>query len=175
MKPWAAVPFLQCVAACLPYLIPLMGCLAFGGEFEDRFPAMMPLLTALEPILFFYYGNSFTPFFAFFFIFLLIVRNLRVPHFIRYNAMMAILLDICIMCGGLLTEYLPWQVDISFLGTLITDVTFYMGVMTIGYILFHTIQGRYCDVPLVSEAVYLQVPAPNDPTLLDDEDKPPPP
>ena len=47
-----------------------------------------------------YYSNSFTPFFVFFALFLAVVRNEKLPHFLRFNAMQSILLDICIMLGA---------------------------------------------------------------------------
>ena len=38
--------------------------------------------------------------------FLLVVRNEKLPHFVRFNAMQSILLDICIMLGGLIIQVL---------------------------------------------------------------------
>ncbi len=59
------------------------------------------MIVVFGPLLNAYYSNSFTPFFVFFALFLAVVRNEKLPHFLRFNAMQSILLDICIMLGAL--------------------------------------------------------------------------
>jgi uncharacterized membrane protein len=63
-----------------------------------------------------YYSNQFTPFFVFFAMFLLVVRNEKLPHFVRFNAMQSILLDICVMLSGLIIQYLPFEIALSWIG-----------------------------------------------------------
>lgn len=63
-----------------------------------------------------YYSNQFTPFFVFFAMFLLVVRNEKLPHFVRFNAMQSILLDICVMLSGLIIQYLPFELAFSWIG-----------------------------------------------------------
>ncbi len=111
------------VLSILPYLVPLMGSLAFGQDLcvsanalyppaalaltlfslaarsFDIFPLISWVLDVFGPMLNAYYSNSFTPFFVFFALFLAVVRNEKLPHFLRFNAMQSILLDICIMLG----------------------------------------------------------------------------
>ena len=65
----------------------------------DMFPLISWVLDVFGPMLNAYYSNSFTPFFVFFALFLAVVRNEKLPHFLRFNAMQSILLDICIMLG----------------------------------------------------------------------------
>lgn len=65
-----------------------------------------------------YYSNQFTPFFVFFAMFLLVVRNEKLPHFMRFNAMQSILLDICVMLSGLIIQYLPFELAFSWIGGL---------------------------------------------------------
>ena len=119
------------VLSILPYLVPLMGSLAFGQDLcaplaarrrallsvafaarcgltraafparsFDIFPLISWVLDVFGPMLNAYYSNSFTPFFVFFALFLAVVRNEKLPHFLRFNAMQSILLDICIMLGA---------------------------------------------------------------------------
>ena len=52
---------------------------------------------AISPVLQVFYSNSFIPFITFFCLFLAVVRNTKLNHFLRYNTMQAILLDICVM------------------------------------------------------------------------------
>jgi len=104
-----------------------------------------------------YYSNSFTPFFVFFALYLAVVRNEKLPHFLRFNAMQSILLDICIMLGGLIIQYMPFEMAYSWIGSLANNLTFTTGAGAVGYCIFYTLQGKYADIPTVSEAVYIQV------------------
>jgi len=71
----------------------------FAPRSFDMFPLISWVLDVFGPMLNAYYSNSFTPFFVFFALFLAVVRNEKLPHFLRFNAMQSILLDICIMLG----------------------------------------------------------------------------
>ena len=41
------------------------------------------------------------------------MRNTKLNHFLRYNTMQAILLDICVMLAGLIMQYLPMFLTVS--------------------------------------------------------------
>jgi hypothetical protein len=60
-----------------------------------------------------YYSNSFTPFIVFFALFLVVVRSQKLPHFLRFNALQSMLLDISIMLSGLIIQYLPFEIQFS--------------------------------------------------------------
>ena len=66
----------------------------------DTFPLISWVIVVFGPLLNAYYSSSFTPFFVFFALFLAVVRNEKLPHFMRFNAMQSILLDICIILGA---------------------------------------------------------------------------
>ncbi|CAL6278335.1 unnamed protein product [Bathycoccus prasinos] len=93
--------------AILPYLIPMMGCIAFTNDGFEFFPLTLQFLDFFTAPMMIFYSNGFIPFCTFFGLFLAVVRNPKVPHFIRYNTMQAIMLDICIMLAGLIMQYLP--------------------------------------------------------------------
>ena len=170
------------VLAVLPYLVPLMGSLAFGQDMcvllcdhrhgcrlgshtqtrtlyvrYDTFPLISWLINVFGPMLQAYYSNSFTPFFVFFALYLAVVRNEKLPHFMRFNAMQSILLDICIMLGGLIIQYMPFEIAFSTIGGLCNNLVFTTGAASVFYCVFYTLQGKYADIPTVSEAVYIQV------------------
>ena len=104
-----------------------------------------------------YYSNQFTPFFVFFALFLAVVRNEKLPHFLRFNAMQSILLDICIMLGGLIIQYMPFEMAYSWIGSLANNGVFLTGAASVFYCVFYALQGKYADIPTISEAVYIQV------------------
>lgn len=145
------------VMACLPYLVPLMGCLPFGKYINDNYPLYEGLMQLFAPLLQAYYSSWFTPFLVFFSLFLLIVRNNNLPHFVRFNTMQSILMDICVMLGGLTIQYLPFEIAYSWIGILLNNLTYMTGVCSVFYCMLNILRGYYPDIPVVSEAVYMQV------------------
>lgn len=131
------------VLSVFPYLVPLMGSLAFGQEMYDTFPAISWLINVFGPMLQAYYSNSFTPFFVFFALFLAVVRNEKLPHFLRFNTMQSILLDICIMLGGLIIQYMPFEMAFSWVGAVANSIVFTTGAAAVFYCAFYTLQGKY--------------------------------
>jgi uncharacterized membrane protein len=87
-----------------------------------------------------------------------VVRNERIPHFIRFNTMQAILIDILvILCQVVATYVLKPVIQIDFiLQTLFTTV--FLGVVaTISYSIFQSVRGNYAEIPTLSDAVHMQV------------------
>jgi len=145
--------------ACLPYFLPLIEGLVFGRDLYNQYESFNVLLYVFGPILQVYHGNSFTPFLVFFALFLLVVRNSRLPHFVRFNAMQSMLLDICLMLAGLIISYLPTEISLSAIGSVMCTFTFLTSFGSTVYALFFTLLGKYADIPTISEAVYIQTPA----------------
>ena len=147
------------VFACLPYLLPLLDGLTFSGPFFQQFPVLQPILLPLIPLLGIYRGIPFMGLIIFFALFLLVVRNESISHFIRFNAMQAILLDIVLVVCSITVEYLLSPILGS--GSLLLDTIFnviFLG--TIAAIVYSAIQsalGRYAEIPTISDAVYMQV------------------
>jgi uncharacterized membrane protein len=115
------------------------------------------LINVFGPMLQAYYSNQFTPFFVFFALYLAVVRNEKLPHFLRFNAMQSILLDICIMLGGLIIQYMPFEMAYSWIGGLSNNLVFITGAGAVFYCVFYALQGMYPDIPIVSEAVFIQI------------------
>ncbi len=147
------------VFACLPYALPLVSVIPFGSFIMGQFPPLQFLFVPLIPVIFIYRQVPFGlgALIVFFLLFLLVVRNEKVPHFIRFNAMQAILLDIaltlCSLLLGVLTPALGQSLvtetlfNIIFLGTLTACI----------YAIVQSVLGRYAELPTISEAVYAQV------------------
>jgi uncharacterized membrane protein len=90
------------ILACLPYLLPLIDGLMFGVSLFRDFPALQVLLLPLQPFILIYGSlGQFGQLIVFFALFFLVVRNEKINHFIRYNTMQAILLDIIVFLGSI--------------------------------------------------------------------------
>ena len=137
------------IFACLPYLLPLIEGLAFGTYLFQQVPALKPL-AALNDI---YNEIPFGGLIVFFALFFLVVRNESIAHFIRFNTMQAILIDIVlVLCSfGLLLF------GASFAAEILSNTIFIGVVAAVGYSVIQSALGRYAEVPVISEAVYMQV------------------
>ncbi|MBV5261651.1 hypothetical protein FLX56_24880 [Synechococcus moorigangaii CMS01] len=140
----------------LPYLLPLVYALPFGLPFLMRFPILAVIYVPLQPLIRLY-SFPFAGLIIFFVLYAAVVRNSRISHFIRFNTLQAILIDIALVLfgiviqifgfggGGLLIETLS---NVAFLGTLVACL----------YAMVQSILGKYAELPTISQAAYSQLP-----------------
>jgi uncharacterized membrane protein len=151
---------------CLPYLLPLMEVSLLGMSFAVRsgiglfaqFPPLQLLRIPLSPLIRIYTGFPFAGLIIFILLLTLVVRNTNISHFIRFNTMQAILLDILLILGQIILTMLL----VPTLGTgLVVDTL--LNVVLLGilaavlYSVVQTLRGQYAEIPTISEAVYMQV------------------
>ncbi|MBF2064398.1 MAG: hypothetical protein IGS39_08250 [Calothrix sp. C42_A2020_038] len=150
------------IFACLPYLLPLVEVVIYGGPLFLQFP---PLQLIFQPLIIFsgfYYAiaRSFPlglgGLIIFFALFMLVVRNERLPHFIRFNTMQAILLDIVVILCSILLQLIGITGNSFAIQTLAT--TIFLGIVAASvYSIVQSLFGRYAEIPAISDAVYMQV------------------
>ncbi|QLE56114.1 Tic20 family protein [Nostoc sp. TCL26-01] len=145
------------IFACLPYLLPIIEVFVFGEFLFRQFPALQLIFFPLIPLLRIYYGVRYAGLIIFFALWLLVVRNEKISHFIRFNTMQAILLDIIIFLFGILTDVVGLIPAGGFaIQTLYT--TIFLGIMAgVIYSIAQSLLGRYAEIPAISDAVYMQV------------------
>ncbi|BAZ15134.1 hypothetical protein NIES4071_70040 [Calothrix sp. NIES-4071] len=153
------------IFACLPYLLPLIEVVAFGEYLLSIFPVLAVVLAPLF-VLKEVYDIIDQGLFGFggliilFALLMLVVRNERLPHFIRFNTMQAILLDIVIiLCSILLTIIRQLGlVPANGLATQTLATTIFLGILAASvYSIVQSLLGRYAEIPAISDAVYMQV------------------
>lgn len=147
------------VYACLPYLLPLLDGVLFGRVLFAQFPALSVILLPIAPLLAIYHGFPFASLIIFFAVFLLVVRNDRIPYFIRFNAMQAILLSIILALCGIIVNYaLAPILGNGLLLETLYNVIFLGTIAAVGYSVVQTAMGRFAEIPTLSDAVYMQLP-----------------
>jgi len=161
-------PYLR-ILAVIPFVIPLMGTIAFTHSAYEALPLFKHAMFIFAPAMQLFYGNSFIPFMTFFALFLLVVRNEKIPYFVRYCTMQAILLDICCMLGGLIMQYMPIFIMVSWVGEWMELWIFVNSFFALGYSIFNALQGLIPEAPLISEAVYAQVQEARDTGYMEEE------
>jgi hypothetical protein len=145
------------IFACLPYLLPLVSSLQFGRFLLQQVPILQLILIPLTPVLYIYSSIPFAGLIIFFLLFLLVVRNEKIPHFIRFNTMQAILLDILLILCSLLLDILLRGLGTNLVTETLLNIIFLGTLAACGYSIVQSVLGRYAEIPTLSEAVYAQV------------------
>jgi len=136
-------------------------CLSLGAEVYRMVPNLVFLYYLPYPVTDIYFGSQFAPLIIFFLMYLCIVRNRRVPHFVRFHAMQAIMLDIICMLAEILRTYLPAEIRWSVLLD-VFDKYAYMSIMIpVIYSMICCLRGEYAEIPGISNSVYVQIQNPD--------------
>jgi uncharacterized membrane protein len=141
--------------ASLPYLLPLVDSLMFGAFLFRQFPPLQALFLPLAPLM--ALNSGFLGLIIFFLLFLLVVRNTNINHFIRFNAMQAILLDIVLIICRILLQLLGPALQGGLIVETLMNVVFLGTLAAVGYSVVQTLRGQYAEIPTISEAVHMQV------------------
>jgi hypothetical protein len=157
----------------LPYLLPMVEALVFGSFFFKQFPQVgAVIITVLYPVIALYSAFPLMGLIIFFALFMLVVRNENLPHFIRFNTLQAIMLMICLsICKVLLFSVIGPLIGLAILPGLqvavagpaefLMEILFnfiFFGVFAAAiYSIVQVIRGHYPDIPTLSEMVYMQV------------------
>jgi hypothetical protein len=146
------------IFASLPYLLPLISALPFGISLFRQFPVLAGiLLPLLSPVLYIYKAIPFADLVVFFLLFLLVVRNEKIMHFIRFNAMQAILIDIILFLCSMVSSYILRPLGTNLVTETLINMVFLGAFLACGYSIVQSLLGRYAELPGISEASYLQV------------------
>ncbi len=144
------------IFASLPYLLPLIDGLMFGKFLFQQFPVLQLLLIPLAPLMQIY-SLPFASLIIFFALYLGVVRNENISHFIRFNAMQAILLDIVLMLCGLVLPIFAKAFQVAFIAETLYNMVFLGAFAAFVYAVVQSMLGRYAEIPPLSDAVYMQV------------------
>lgn len=147
------------IFACLPYLLPLMEGMSFGRFLFQQFPVLQFAFIPLFPILQIYASIPFAGLIIFIVLLVAVVRNLKINHFIRFNTMQAILLDIGLILVSLVFRLLSPALGNLFIQETLSNVIFLGIVAACVYSIVQSLRGHYAEIPTISDAVYLQVPS----------------
>jgi hypothetical protein len=144
--------------AAIVYMIPLVDTMPFGQLLFAQFPFLTLLQIPLIPITILYSSIPFAGLIVFFVLFAAVVRNERIGHFIRFNTMQAILIDILLLLLSLLFSLLSGGLGTTnLLAQTLNNVIFIGSLAACLYSIVQSILGRYAEIPTISDAAYSQV------------------
>jgi len=149
------------ILASLPYLLPVLDGVGFGLFLVSQFPLLGIIFVPLFPLIAIYnttfLGVIPVSFMIFIALFAFVVRNENIVHFIRFNTMQAILLDIVIFLCSLLLRLLKFIPGADFTVQTLSTTIFLGIIVAVIYAVSQSLLGRYAEIPAISEAVYTQV------------------
>ena len=161
-----SVDYLNRLYAGLTYLLPMTAVVMFGAFLFLQLP---PLAVIFSPIVTLnaVLSISILDFISvrlvvWFCLFIFVVRSYKVHHFVRFNGLQALLLDVVVALVSAIVQILSivlGQFDFfPFVLQIIASVTF-LGVMAASiYATSQCVVGRYADrIPVISEVTYYQV------------------
>jgi uncharacterized membrane protein len=152
------------IFACLVYLLPLMDVvglvatvLVLSGSFLA--PILAIIVLPLQPLLSVYYGIPFLPLIVFFALYMLVVRNENIAHFIRFNAMQSILIGIVLSLFSVVWSYVlgPLLPPTNIVAQTLFNTVFLATIAAVAYSVVQSALGKYAEIPTISEAAYTQV------------------
>ncbi len=153
--------------SCLVYALPMSSVIYFGFFFLRQFPLLVygyiPFVLLSNLLNTQLIPEISLEFIVFICLYIFVVRNFRVPHFIRFNAMQAILLGVVLGIISILirlsAQAIPSNLLTSgmFLVEILANTIFFGMTAACGYSVVQTIRGKYAEMPIVSEAAYYQV------------------
>ncbi|HAN74031.1 MAG TPA: hypothetical protein DCQ63_06880 [Planktothrix sp. UBA8402] len=145
------------IFAALPYLLPLMDGLPFGRFLFQQFPVLQIITLPVIPLMFLYQYIPFAGFIVFLGLYMLVVRNENIPHFIRFNTMQAILIDIVLILCTLFFQVFGSVLLQGFVGETLYNMIFLGLLAVFFYSVIQSLSGKYAEIPTISDAVYMQV------------------
>lgn len=143
--------------ASLVYLFPLYSALPFGGFLMTQFPFLSIITIPLTPLIIID-QIPFGRFILFIILFSGVVRNYRISHFIRFNTMQSILIDILLILVGLVFRFVFEGLGLPLVTQTVANAVFLGTLIASVYGIVQCSLGKYPEIPAISEAAYSQVP-----------------
>ena len=131
------------------YTLPLKASIPFGYYLFYKYSFLKILLYLTFPIEIIENSLPFGSFLLFIILFTGLVRNPKVPYFVRYNACQALLIDIALIIISYLLRIFP----IVELGSIIFIFTLCIFIYSISQCIY----GVEPEIPLISKSVRMQI------------------
>ena len=148
--------FFQRLSSIFIYTLPLKASIPFGVYLFDKYSFLKILKLLTFPIKIIEISLPFGSFLLFILLFVGLVRNPKVPYFVRYNACQALLIDIALIIITYLLRIFP----IFELGSIISmlfSIIFIFTLCIFIYSISQCIYGVEPEIPLISKSVRMQI------------------
>ena len=151
------MPIWQKIAAIAVYLLPWSDSLPFGRSLFMQFPVLEYLAIPAIPLIIFEQLIPFGGILIFFGLFIGVIRNSKVPYFIRFNTFQALLIDICIILLSYAFQILLRPLSSELIIRSLSSTCLIAMLSIFIFAISECIQGKEPDLPGISEAVRMQL------------------
>ena len=157
------ITILDRCSSIFPYWLPLLeGLQNFGQQILPDYPFRLMSLykQTLMPFVIFYVTHPALAFITFFVLYYLFVRAkspISYRPFIRFNVLQSILLFLINSLLGAVFRALPIEFRMSLYGLILCNTLFWFVLSTISYSILKSIEGQYAKIPVISQAVRIQI------------------
>ncbi len=148
-------PIWQRLLGALAYLLPLSDALRFGQSLFDMFPLLRWVALPALPLVVLEQAIPFGGLVLL--LFLLVVRNPKVPYPIRFNVLQAILIDIVLVLLTLAFDTVLAPLGAGFAIRTLSNTIFLGTLLLVLFSVVQSLRGKEADIPTVSEAVRMQL------------------
>ena len=149
-------PIWQRLLVAAAYMLPWSDGIPFGQGLFGLFPILAWLQLPALPLVMVQQLVPFGSLVLFLVLFLAVVRNTRVPYFVRYSVLQAILVDIVLVLINLAFGVLRLNGG-NFAGRTLSNTVFLGILVLVGFGVVESLRGKEADIPTVSEAVRMQL------------------
>ena len=155
------IPLWQRLLAPLVYLLPWSDAIPFGLGMDGVFnqvPLLRLLIVPAVPFIQLNRGVPFGGLLLFFVLFLAVVRNPKVPYFLRFNTLQALMTDIVliVLSFGFSILLQPLASGSLLIGTLSSTIVIAVLAILV-FALVECLRGREPDLPGISQAARMQL------------------
>ena len=140
---------IQRLSSVIFYTLPLKASLPFGYYLFGKFSFLKVLFYLTLPVAIIEKSLPFGGLIIFLILFAGVVRNPKIPYFVRYNAYQALLLDIALIIITYLLRILP----LAEVGLIVFVLTLTIFIFAV----FQCINGIEPEIPFISNSVRMQI------------------
>ncbi|KAF4378656.1 hypothetical protein F8388_009532 [Cannabis sativa] len=147
------------LVSAVAYTLPFFNSLQYGRHLFMQYPKLGYLFDPLLPIIGLYRSIPYASFVAFFALYLGVVRNPSFTHYVRFNSMQAVTLDVLLVLPLLLQRILsPGRSGLGFrIMVWVYTALFVFSVLCFVYSLASCVLGRTPYLPIVADAAARQI------------------
>ena len=147
----------QRLSSVFLYTLPLKASIPFGYYLFYKYSFLKILMYILTfPIAKIEESLPFGGFLLFILLFAGIVRNPKVPYFVRYNSCQALLIDIALIIIRYLFRILP-IVELGSIISILSSIIFIFSICIFIFSISQCIYGIEPEIPLISKSVRMQI------------------
>ena len=151
------IPVWQRILGIIIYFLPWSDAIPFGTNLFQQLPYLKWLIIPAWPFLIIENVIPFGGLLMFLLLFLAVVRNPKVPYFIRFNTLQALLTDITIVILGYAFQILVRPFGVNLMTRTLSN-TVMVGILAIViFAIIECFQGKEPDLPGISGAVRSQL------------------